>query len=228
MRRNDFSRRRIRIYIVVFKQRSDALRKAKQFVFRLHARKSFAGRETLFRNKPADSQRTARPFVSSSVHPVLHQPAADRGSSVFNLEGIKGAKQIEIKMPNFQNQLRLWHRFVETRDTEILSELLAEAVNFHSPFVWKPKHGKPMTTAILLTVTEVFEDFRYIREILGKHDWALEFEARVGEFTLRGVDLIRLNAEGKFTDFEVMVRPANALQKLGEEMGKRLAAKGFI
>lgn len=131
-------------------------------------------------------------------------------------------------MPDFQNRLRLWHQFVETKKIEILSDLLADEVNFHSPFVWKPKHGRAMTTAILLTVTEVFEEFRYVREICGERDWALEFEARVGEFNLRGVDLIRLNDEGKFTDFEVMIRPANALQKLGEEMSKRLAAKNFI
>ena len=131
-------------------------------------------------------------------------------------------------MLNFQNQLNLWHEFIETRDENVLSELLDENVNFHSPFVWKPKHGKQMTTAILLTATEIFEDFRYVREILGENDWALEFEARIGELTLRGVDLIRLNNDGKFTDFEVMIRPANALQKLGEEMGKRLAAKNFI
>lgn len=131
-------------------------------------------------------------------------------------------------MQNFQNQLNLWHKFIETRDENVLSELLDEKVNFHSPFVWKPKHGKPMTTAILLTATEIFEDFRYVREILGENDWALEFEARIGELALRGVDLIRLSDDGKFTDFEVMIRPANALQKLGEEMGKRLAAKNFI
>lgn len=131
-------------------------------------------------------------------------------------------------MNNFPNQLDLWHRFVETRDAQILTELLDENVNFHSPFVWKPKHGRQMTTAILLTVTEVFADFRYVREILDGANWALEFEARVGELTLRGVDLIQLNADGKISDFEVMIRPANALQKLGEEMGVRLAAKGFI
>ena len=131
-------------------------------------------------------------------------------------------------MNDFPDQLNLWHKFVETRDARILAELLDENVNFHSPFVWKPKHGRQMTTAILLTVTEVFADFRYIREIFDGANWALEFEASVGELTLRGVDLIQLNSNGKVIDFEVMIRPANALQKLGEEMGKRLAAKGFI
>lgn len=131
-------------------------------------------------------------------------------------------------MNSFPNQLNLWHQFVETRDARILAELLDENVNFHSPFVWKSKHGRQMTTAILLTVTEVFEDFRYVLEILDGANWALEFEAHVGELNLRGVDLIQINSNGKISDFEVMIRPANALQKLGEEMGKRLAAKGFV
>ena len=118
--------------------------------------------------------------------------------------------------------LARWHEFVESPNTETLKEILAEDVEFHSPFVWKPKAGKAITTQILMTVTTVFEDFRYIREIHGEKDFVLEFEARVGELTLRGVDLIKLDANGKIIDFEVMVRPANALQALGMEMGRRL------
>jgi hypothetical protein len=122
-------------------------------------------------------------------------------------------------------QLSGWHKFVETQDAAILDELLAENVQFHSPFVWKPKDGKVITTIILTTVTQVFQEFRYVREILDENNWALEFEAKIGELTLRGVDLIQLNEEGKIIDFEVMIRPANALQALGLEMGKRLEAK---
>jgi hypothetical protein len=122
-------------------------------------------------------------------------------------------------------QIALWHKFVETQDGEILQNLLADDVRFHSPFVWKPKDGKQTTVYILKTVSTVFEEFKYVREILGEYNWALQFEAKIGELTLRGVDLIKLNAEGKIVDFEVMVRPANALQVLGIEMGKRLHAK---
>ncbi len=122
-------------------------------------------------------------------------------------------------------QLILWHKFVETQDANILDQLLADNVQFHSPFVWKPKDGKLITTIILTTVTQVFQEFRYVREILDENNWALEFEAKIGELTLRGVDLIRLNPDGKIIDFEVMIRPANALQALGLEMSRRLAGK---
>jgi hypothetical protein len=115
-----------------------------------------------------------------------------------------------------------WHEFVETQNAAILDEILATDVKFHSPFIWKPKEGKAVTILILTTVTKVFEDFRYVREICDEQNFALEFEAKIGELTLRGVDLIQLGDDGKIIDFEVMVRPANALQVLGMEMGKRL------
>src|SRR5215204_5546970 len=118
--------------------------------------------------------------------------------------------------------LARWHEFVETRNPEILEEILAEEVKFHSPFVWKPKDGKAVTIKILTTVATVFDDFRYVREIIDEQTGALEFEARVGGLTLRGVDLIQLGEDGKIVDFEVMIRPANALQALGMEMSKRL------
>lgn len=127
-----------------------------------------------------------------------------------------------------ENQLGKWHEFVETEDPEMLNEILADDVKFHSPFVWKPKEGKQMTIAILETVMEVFEDFKYVREIKDDKNCMLEFEAKIGELTLRGVDIIQFGDDGKFIDFEVMVRPANALQVLGMEMSKRLSEKGFI
>ncbi|MEZ5427133.1 MAG: nuclear transport factor 2 family protein [Pyrinomonadaceae bacterium] len=123
---------------------------------------------------------------------------------------------------DFSERLALWHKFVETQNAEILNELLADDVKFHSPFLWKPKDGREATTIILRTVTTVFEDFSYVRQILGEKDWALEFEARIGDLSLRGVDLIKLDDGGRIIDFEVMIRPANALQAVGLEMGKRL------
>ena len=126
------------------------------------------------------------------------------------------------------NTYKIWHEFIEQPNAENLQEILHDDVKFHSPFVWKPKEGKMMTTAILLTVTEIFVDFRYVREIIDGLNWALEFEAKVGEFSLRGVDLIELNADGKIIDFEVMIRPANALQTLGAEVGRKLSEKGLI
>ncbi len=126
------------------------------------------------------------------------------------------------------HQLKTWHEFVETRDAGILDDLLADNVMFHSPFVWKPKEGKLMTAAILTTVAKVFDDFSYIREIAGGNVFGLEFRARIGDLSMHGIDLIEFNDDGKIIDFEVMIRPANALQALGDTMSKKLTEKGLV
>jgi hypothetical protein len=123
-----------------------------------------------------------------------------------------------------KEQLLLWHKFTETQDMTILHELLADDVTFHSPFVWQPKEGKLITSLILKTAASIFENFNYVRAIVSEHDWALEFEANIGELSLRGIDLIKITDDKKIIDFEVMIRPANGLQALGIEMGKRLEA----
>lgn len=121
----------------------------------------------------------------------------------------------------------LWHDIVFNRRLDILGDLLAEDVVFRSPFLWKPYHGRYPAFVILSTVSEVFRDFAYHRELVMDDAWALEFSAAVGELSVKGIDLIELNSEGLIQEFEVFIRPANGLLALGEEMRRRLAEKGF-
>lgn len=121
-----------------------------------------------------------------------------------------------------EETLLKWHRFVEARDVSLLDEILAEDIRFHSPFVWKPKEGNAAAKMILAAVITVFEDFRYVREIKGKRDAMLQFAARVGDLELRGVDILAFGDDGKIVDFEVMIRPGNALMAVASEMQKRL------
>lgn len=120
--------------------------------------------------------------------------------------------------------LKRWHEFVETPNEQVLQEILADNVKFYSPFVWKPKN-KMAALQILKTVVEVFEKFHYTREMTNINSCCLEFEASIGEISLQGIDLIEFDQNGRIIEFKVMIRPANALQALGAEMGKRLAAK---
>jgi len=124
-----------------------------------------------------------------------------------------------------EETLKRWHDFVANPSAEILEEILADEVKFHSPFVWKPKVGKQAAIILLTTVAEVFQDFGYIRQLVAGNHLALEFEAMIGDLNLRGIDLMELDDDGKIIDFEVMVRPANGLQALGLEMAKKLMLK---
>lgn len=122
--------------------------------------------------------------------------------------------------------LREWHRIVASGDLAALPPLLHPDVVFRSPAAFKPYEGAPAVALILRTVFGVFSGFAYERQFAtgDGFDVALEFGATVGERQLKGIDLIRFDADGRIVDFEVMIRPASGLAVLADEMGRRLAA----
>ena len=128
--------------------------------------------------------------------------------------------------PPIAVSLREWHRMLDAGDLAALPALLHPDVVFRSPAAFKPYEGAPTVALILRTVFGVFSGFTYERHFASADglDVVLEFRARVGDKELKGVDLIRFDAEGRITDFEVMIRPASGLKALAEEMGRRLPA----
>jgi hypothetical protein len=119
-----------------------------------------------------------------------------------------------------------WHDMVARGDLSDLGAIVHPDATFRSPMAFKPYQSAAAVQLILRTVMTVFEDFTYHRQFVSDdgRNVVLEFSARVGERSLKGVDLIAFDANGLITDFEVMVRPFNGLQALGEQMGIRLAA----
>lgn len=130
---------------------------------------------------------------------------------------------VNAQMDDF---LARWHAMIESGNIGALPEMLAEEVEFRSPFAFTPYRGRSTVAGLLQTVIQVFRDFRYHRQFVSGDSAALEFSAFIGELSLKGIDLIQLDADQRIVAFEVMIRPANALLALGEEMGKRLAALG--
>src|ERR1700732_4073886 len=131
--------------------------------------------------------------------------------------------EIHALAPVPQRTLEGRHRFVASRDHDLLASLLAEDVVFRSPFVQSPIPGRTATLLVLTTVVQIFENFRYHRTFLaGAHDAALEFSANIGKWQLKGIDLIKFSETGEMIEFEVMIRPIKALAALGEEMGNRI------
>lgn len=110
---------------------------------------------------------------------------------------------------------------VEARDVEAMVACLAEDVVFRSPVAHKPYAGKAITAAILANVVEVFEDFRYVRELHDDAGHALVFEATVDGLQLTGCDFLEHDDEGRITDLMVMVRPLRAAEALAAAMGAR-------
>ena len=112
---------------------------------------------------------------------------------------------------------------VEAQDLDGMIEALDPDVVFHSPVTFKPFEGREATAQVLRAVFEVFEDFRYTDELEADATLALVFRARVGDRQVEGVDLLRLNPEGRIEDFTVLVRPLSAVTALGEAMRAKLA-----
>jgi len=127
--------------------------------------------------------------------------------------------------PAAQGTLDTWHQWLQTRDPVQLDSLMASDVVFRSPVAHTPYPGKQAIALLLSTVATVFENFVYHRQFVSEDGQSvvLEFAAEVSGKALKGIDMIRFNAEGKIVEFEVMVRPASGLQALGAEMGRRLA-----
>jgi len=69
--------------------------------------------------------------------------------------------EIQLLAPLPQRTLEGWHRFVASRDHDLLASLLAEDIVFRSPFVQSPIPGRTATLLVLTTVVQIFENFRY-------------------------------------------------------------------
>ena len=126
--------------------------------------------------------------------------------------------------PKVADSLAAWHRMVATGNLDALPGLLHPDAMFRSPMAFAPYVSARAVALVLNTALKVFENFKYHRELASADglNVVLEFSANVGDKQLKGIDLIRFDADGRITDFEVMVRPMSGLAALGEEMGKRI------
>jgi hypothetical protein len=124
-----------------------------------------------------------------------------------------------------EHPIDVWHRLVQERNPRGLDTLLAEDAVFVSPVVHTPQRGKKITTAYLSAAFQVFFNptFRYVREIVGSSDAMLEFETEIDGILVNGVDIIHWNAEGRITEFKVMLRPLKAVHLIHERMAAMLA-----
>lgn len=105
-----------------------------------------------------------------------------------------------------------------------LSGLLHDDVVFRSPVVHTPQEGKAITMAYLLAAGQTLggDSFRYTRIFDCAERAVLEFETVMDGILVNGVDMIEWDAEGRITDFKVMVRPLKAIQTVHAAMGAML------
>jgi SnoaL-like domain len=117
---------------------------------------------------------------------------------------------------------------IEARDIDTAVALLAEDVVFRSPVAYRAYQGRAAVAPILHAVIQVFEDFRYVREIGAPDaaDHALVFQARIGAQQIEGSDFLHTGEQGTIDELVVMIRPLSGVLALAEAMKARLAAAG--
>jgi hypothetical protein len=123
--------------------------------------------------------------------------------------------------------LSTWHDLVSSRNAKGLDALLSEDVVFHSPVVHTPQIGKAITAQYLTAAFHVFfnETFKYVREVIGPRDAALEFQVEIDGIAVNGVDMLTWNDEGKIVEFKVLIRPLKAINLIHQKMGAMLQAR---
>ena len=92
--------------------------------------------------------------------------------------------------------------------------------------VHTPQIGKVIALKYLCAARHVFgnESFRYVRELTGPRDAALEFEVEIDGIEVNGVDLITWNDDGRIVEFKVFVRPLKAINLVHQKMAAMLQA----
>lgn len=124
--------------------------------------------------------------------------------------------------PNLQK----WYDYVKAHDVRALEDLLAEDAVFTSPIVHTPQRGKALAAMYLAAADKVLanDSFTYVREFDCGDRAVLEFTCEIDGIQVNGVDMIEWDADGRITDFKVMIRPLKAIQKVHAAMGEMLAA----
>ncbi|MFN3213493.1 MAG: nuclear transport factor 2 family protein [Henriciella sp.] len=135
------------------------------------------------------------------------------------------ANQHAVPITGYQPNLQAWFDYMmDGHDRGKLLEMLHDDVVFRSPVVHTPQEGKAITFAYLSAAGNTLGNgtFQYTRVFDCGDKAVLEFETEMDGIHVNGIDMIEWDADGKITDFKVMVRPLKAIQTVHAAMGKML------
>jgi len=120
--------------------------------------------------------------------------------------------------------LKAWHTAVLSKDAALLSSIIAEDCELHSPVVWKPTSDKAYLIHILQGVINTIDDFAYREEWVNENGIILEFTGNVAGKGLVGIDKITLGEDGRMTRIEVLIRPMNTYIEFATRMREHALA----
>ncbi len=138
-----------------------------------------------------------------------------------------------MSTPQARAFIERWHRVFEQNDPELILPLIDDDIEFYSPAIFAPKRGKREVFELLRVVFDIFEGYRVTDTWTKGDDVMFEFEARVGKYTLQGIDRFRLDEDGRVVQMKVWIRPLTGLQALARtvlrhQLDGQLAGRGAV
>jgi hypothetical protein len=121
---------------------------------------------------------------------------------------------------------------VEHGNIDEARELFHEDATFRSPVLFKPYRSRDQVLKVLRAAERVLAvggNFRYLHQLEDPDDRVaiLEFATEVDGKEVEGIDKLTFDEQGRITELKVMIRPASALQVVGQEMARELARVGL-
>src|SRR5438445_7412839 len=121
---------------------------------------------------------------------------------------------------------------VEEGAVDQVPELFHEDAIFRSPVLFKPYEGRDQVLKVLGAAERVLansDNFRYLHQLEDPNDRVaiLEFATEVDGRQVEGIDKLTFDEDGLITELKVMIRPASALQVVGERMAEEFDRVGL-
>ena len=121
---------------------------------------------------------------------------------------------------------------VEQGDADHARELFHPDATFRSPVLFKAYEGRDQVLKVLRAAERVLGrsgNFRYLHQLEDPNDRVaiLEFATEVDGKQVEGIDKLTFDEGGLITELKVMIRPASALQLVGEKMAEEFPRVGL-
>ena len=134
------------------------------------------------------------------------------------------------------NFISEWKQAVNDDNHQIIESLFNKEANFYSPIVNTPYKEKTKFFKLIYFFKSLGEDFKYTQEYKNDLDMTicLQFETIIKDpktnkkMKVEGVDLFKLNEEGKIIELKVMLRPLKSTLIVASEMKKKLLGKSNL
>jgi SnoaL-like domain len=113
----------------------------------------------------------------------------------------------------------------QTRDLDAWSDALADDVVAHSPIFTTPFAGRDSVLELYSVLFEALGDFEITDELANGDSRAFFWHADLGRRKIQGVDLVRVDRQGKIAEITVLIRPLVDIAAFGSTVGPPLARK---